>query len=90
MDKIQCIGSTGFITGLTMVVPNYGKLKVFYFIFPTENYTGNYTIINESPLASWMGPPAALYFNFDTLTGLALMVGSATSNYDPLVPGKVK
>ena len=72
-----------------MVVPNYGKLKAFYFLFHTVNYTANYTIINESPLASWDGPPAALYYNFDTLTGLALMAGSGTSNYDPLVPGKV-
>ena len=61
----------------------------FYFLFHTVNYTGNYTIVNESPLGSWMGPPAALYYNFDTLTGLALMAGNGNSNYDPLVPGKV-
>ena len=34
--------------------------------------------------------PAALYHNFDTLTGLGLMAISGISNYDALVPGKVK
>ena len=61
-----------------------------FFLFHTVNYTRNYTIVNDSPLGSWSGPLVALYYDFDTLTGLALMAGSGASNYDPLVPGKVK
>ena len=62
---------------------------IISFSFHTVNYTGNYTIVNESPLASRTGPPAALYYNFDTLTGLGLMAGSGATNYDPFGPGKV-
>ena len=50
---------------------------------------GNYATVTQSPLGSWNGPPPELHCSFDILTGLQLMAGTQTSNYEALVPGKV-
>ena len=63
--------------------------NAWLFFLCTVNYKWNYTILIGSPFSSWDGPPAILYFNFDTLTGVGLMAENGTSNYDALVPGKV-
>ena len=62
-------------------------IKIMYFI--TVNYTGEYDLVIGGPPGVWHGPSAILYRSFDNLTGLGLMASGGTSNYDPLVPGKV-
>ena len=52
-------------------------------------FTCNQLTVAWNPIGPWDGPPAVVYFNFDTLTGLRLMSGSVASNYEALVNGKV-
>ena len=64
-------------------------LKIVSLHLSAGRYTRNYTTVVWNPSGFWTGANAVVYFSFDTLTGLRLMAGSAASNYEALIAGKV-